>query len=117
MVDDSDCQAIGERRAQVAGGARALQRKLGQQEGLEVREVVLPPRSIQLGSERPGGTRLFEPLRSALADVPRRRLAGVVLLTDGQVHDVPAAPCRPSCGAPLHVLLIAGKQTRATAGS
>ena len=47
------------------------------------------PSHIQLGSERPGGTRLIETMRSALVEVPPERLAGVVLLTDGQVHDVP----------------------------
>ena len=53
---------------------------------------MLPPAQIQLGSERPGGTRLIETMRSALVEVPPERLAGVVLLTDGQVHDVPAGP-------------------------
>ena len=35
------------------------------------------------------GTRLFSGLERALADLPRRRMAGVVVVTDGQVHDVP----------------------------
>jgi hypothetical protein len=79
VVDDSDSMAIGERRAQVQAARETLKRKLGQQEGLEIRETVLPPAHIQLGSERPGGTRLIEAMRSALVDVPPERLAGVVL--------------------------------------
>src|SRR5215470_14339760 len=86
VTDDSDSMAIGERRQQVQAAKEALKKKLGQQEGLEVREANLPPSHIQLGSERPGGTRLIETMRSALVDVPPERLAGVVLLTDGQVH-------------------------------
>ena len=109
VVDDSDSMAIGERRKQVQTARESLKRKLGQQEGLEVREVVLPPAHIQLGSERPGGTRLIETMRSALVEVPPERLAGVVLLTDGQVHDVPAALPPELGGAPLHGL-IAGKK-------
>ena len=109
VVDDSDSMAIGERRKQVQTARESLKRKLGQQEGLEVREVVLPPAHIQLGSERPGGTRLIETMRSALVEVPPERLAGVVLLTDGQVHDVPAARPPDGGGAPLHGL-IAGKK-------
>ena len=74
---------------------------------------MLPPSHIQLGSERPGGTRLIETMRSALVEVPPERLAGVVLLTDGQVHDVPAIDCKnlpPELGgAPVHAL-IAGKK-------
>ena len=106
--------AIGERRTQVQAAREALKRKLGQQEGLEVREAVLPPSQIQLGSERPGGTRLIETMRSALVEVPPERLAGVVLLTDGQVHDVPAIESDKNLppelgGAPVHAL-IAGKK-------
>ncbi len=109
VVDDSDSMAIGERRTQVQAAREALKRKLGQQEGLEVREAVLPPAHIQLGSERPGGTRLIETMRSALVEVPPERLAGVVLLTDGQVHDVPAGLPPELGAAPLHAL-IAGKK-------
>ena len=109
VVDDSDSMAIGERRQQVQAARESLKRKLGQQEGLEVREAVLPPAHIQLGSERPGGTRLIETMRSALVEVPPERLAGVVLLTDGQVHDVPANLPPELGGAPLHAL-IAGKK-------
>src|SRR5499427_7114854 len=114
VTDDSDSMAIGERRQQVQAAKEALKKKLGQQEGLEVREANLPPSHIQLGSERPGGTRLIETMRSALVDVPPERLAGVVLLTDGQVHDVPALESGKGLppelgGAPVHAL-IAGKK-------
>ena len=109
VVDDSDSMAIGERRQQVQTAREALKRKLGQQEGLEIREAVLPPAHIQLGSERPGGTRLIETMRSALVEVPPERLAGVVLLTDGQVHDIPAGLPPELGGAPLHGP-IAGKK-------
>jgi hypothetical protein len=109
VIDDSDSMAIGERRLQVAAAREALKRKLGTQEALEVREAVLPPAQIQIGSERPGGTRLIETMRSALVEVPPERLAGVVLLSDGQVHDVPANLPPELGGAPLHAL-IAGKK-------
>ena len=109
VIDDSDSMSIGERRTQVQAAREALKRKLSQQEGLEVREAVLPPSRIQLGSKRPGGTRLIETMRSALVEVPPERLAGVILLTDGQVHDVPEG-LPPELGdAPVHAL-IAGKK-------
>ncbi len=47
------------------------------------------------------GTRLMEALNAALADLPRDRLAGVFVISDGIVHDVGAAPDLP---APLHLL-------------
>ncbi|MBV8188602.1 MAG: hypothetical protein JO339_15280 [Alphaproteobacteria bacterium] len=119
VIDDSDSMSIGDRRVQVQAAKEALKKRLGQQEGLEIREATLPPSHIQLGSERPGGTRLIETMRSALVDVPPERLAGVVLLTDGQVHDVPAISSGTGSsgsglppelgGAPVHAL-IAGKK-------
>ena len=114
VIDDSDSMAIGERRIQVQAAREALKRKLGQQEGLEVRESVLPPTNVQLGSERPGGTRLIDTMRSALVEVPPERLAAVILLSDGQVHDVPSLDSGRGLppelgGAPVHAL-IAGKK-------
>ena len=109
MLFRSDSMAIGDRRLQVAAAREALKKKLAQQEGLEVREATLPPSHIQIGSDRPGGTRLIETMRSALVDVPPERLSGVILLTDGQVHDVPAGIPPELGGAPLHAL-IAGKK-------
>ena len=109
VTDDSDSMAIGDRRPQVQAAREALKKKLSQQEGLEVREAVLPPAHIQLGSDRPGGTRLIEAMRSALVEVPPERLAGVILLSDGQVHDVPTTLPPELGGAPLHAL-IAGKK-------
>jgi hypothetical protein len=109
VTDDSDSMSIGERRVQVQAAKEALKKRLGLQDGLEVREATLPPSHIQLGSERPGGTRLIETMRSALVDVPPERLAGVVLLTDGQVHDVPSGLPPELGGAPMHAL-IAGKK-------
>ena len=117
VVDDSDSMAIGERRQQVQAARESLKRKLAQQEGLEVREAVLPPAHIQVGSERPGGTRLVDTMRSALVEVPPERLAGVVLLTDGQVHDVPAIESTGGLppelgGAPIHALIAGRKNER-----
>ncbi len=112
VVDDSDSMSIGDRRQQVQAARESLKKKLGQQDGLEIREAVLPPAHIQLGSERPGGTRLIETMRSALVEVPPERLAGVVLLSDGQVHDVPQTLPPELGGAPLHALIAGRKNER-----
>jgi hypothetical protein len=114
VSDNSDSMGIGERRQQVQAAREALKKRLSEQQGLEVREATLPPSHIQLGSDRPGGTRLIETMRQALVEVPPERLAGVILLTDGQVHDVPAIESAKGLppelgGAPVHAL-IAGKK-------
>jgi hypothetical protein len=52
-----------------------------------------------------GGTRLFEALARALGDVPARRIAGTVFISDGQVHDVPSGLKDLGFDAPVHLLL------------
>jgi hypothetical protein len=65
----------------------------------------LEMRIIEVAGGEGNGTRLFSAIDRALADIEPSRLAGVVMVTDGQVHDIP--PKMPA-GVPLHVLL-AGK--------
>jgi hypothetical protein len=55
--------------------------------------------------EQAAGTNMFADLNSALANTPPDRLAGVIMLTDGQVHDVPKSAQVLGFDAPVHVLL------------
>ena len=81
----------------------------------------LVPRIVTLREAQHGGTRLFGALQQAAADIPPSRLAGAVLITDGEDHDVPASlpdTLNPDDGhghrtvLPLHVLLTAkGEET------
>ena len=48
-------------------------------------------------------TRLFSALESAFRDVPPSRMAGAIMVTDGQVHDIP--PANAALPAPLHALI------------
>ena len=58
------------------------------------------------------GTRLFTALGSTLADVPSDRIAGVVMITDGRVHDVPADAGALGFAAPVHALITGNKNER-----
>jgi hypothetical protein len=49
-----------------------------------------------------GGSLAMTALAELLSEEPRARVAGAMIITDGQVHDVELAPTLP---APLHVLL------------
>lgn len=99
VVDDSPSQAIGDRRAQTEKALAELSARVARLPGVELRVERV---GAEPGEDR--GTRLFEAAGRALADLPRRRLAGVVMITDGLVHDVPADRGR-SLGAPVHALL------------
>ncbi|MBC7951141.1 MAG: hypothetical protein H7Z12_04865 [Rhodospirillaceae bacterium] len=103
MVDDTPSQAIGDRRAQTEAALAQVQDRLARQPGLEVRVE-----RVAGGGGGDDGTRLFTAMDRALADVPRRRLAGVIMITDGRIHDVPTDKGK-ELGAPLHAL-ITGKR-------
>ena len=105
IVDESPSQRIGDRRHATEEALTALSDRLARERNLDVRV-------IRAGKPQPGagddGTRLFTALTRAMSDVPRQRLGGVVMITDGQVHDVPAGDAKTAAetiGAPLHVLL------------
>ena len=68
-------------------------------------EAVNVPFPAVLNGVAVDGTRLFDAVGAGLADVPPDRVGAVILLTDGQVHDVPADPSKVAPGAPFHALL------------
>ncbi|KQO77800.1 hypothetical protein [Methylobacterium sp. Leaf88] len=100
VVDRSGSQALGDRPAMTDAVRAELQRRFGGLTNIEPRFIDVP--DAKEGDE---GTRLFTALSQALADVPAERLAGVVMLTDGVVHDIPASAAALGLKGPLHVLV------------
>jgi hypothetical protein len=103
VVDDSPSQSIGNRRDQIAEALQAIEaaaQKYG--DTLDLRVIRVGQDGLAAADQ---GTRLLAPLKRALSDVPARRVAGAILLTDGQVHDVPVEIQSEGLPVPLHVLL------------
>ncbi|MBS9715643.1 hypothetical protein ACFFUT_03230 [Pseudohalocynthiibacter aestuariivivens] len=96
VVDSTASQGIGERREQSAAALERMKERIEARADTELRVATL------LDGERDTGSLLMAALSEALADIPSDRLAGVFLLTDGQIHDAELAPDLP---APLHALL------------
>lgn len=101
IVDESASQTLGDRKAQTAAVKENLEAKLGKIPNLQVKWV---------SASRPGdatapGTHLFSDLNKALADTPPDRLAGVIMITDGEVHDVPKSAAALGFDAPVHALI------------
>jgi hypothetical protein len=99
VVDRSGSQTIAERSKQTAAAAGEMLKRLKAIEGTDVRVV-----QVEDGG-KDDGTRLFRALSSAIGDLPRERIAGVVAVTDGIIHDVPADPATLGFGGPFHVLV------------
>jgi hypothetical protein len=104
VVDKSPSQNFGDRTNQTEEARAAIVDKLGHIPGLDVRVV----EAGQSDGET-DGTRLFTALGSTLSDVPADRIAGVIMLTDGRVHDVPADAGTLGFSAPVHALITGTK--------
>jgi len=107
LTDQSISQTIGNREAVTALGLEQLKSKLAAVESVDLREISAGQIEAQAGD---GGTRLFTALKDSLIDVPPERLAGAVIITDGQIHDVPQDLRAIGIDAPVHVLLSGEKQ-------
>ncbi|MBK8173873.1 MAG: hypothetical protein IPK66_00795 [Rhodospirillales bacterium] len=102
VVDDSPSDQIGDRAHMIETARARIEASLGKLDGLEIR-------TIHAGADGTGETRLFGAIERAVLDDLSDRLAGVLILSDGQVHDVPPPGSAPWLTAPVH-LLVAGKR-------
>ncbi len=110
LVDESASQTIdgrAELTAQAAEVMRAAAEREGRRAPLELRVA-----TVESGGDAVGdaGTRLFDAMETALADVGSDRIAGAVLITDGRAHDAPdlsaldAEAIAERFTGPVHVL-------------
>lgn len=102
LVDQSSSQSIQDRRNQTLEVAQQLDDLFGKRVGLRVRKVSL------FDDEKNLGTRMINKLESVLAEEAKDQIAGIVLVTDGIVHD---ATDFPSIAAPVHVFLTGKKDS------
>ena len=107
VIDKSPSQDFGDRQQQTEAARAAVAERLGRMSGVEVRFV----EAGQADGET-DGTRLFTALSAALSDVPHDRVAGVIFITDGRVHDVPGEAAALGFAAPVHGLITGHKNER-----
>ncbi|WP_062228618.1 hypothetical protein [Aureimonas frigidaquae] len=102
VVDRSQSQSIENRNAQTDATVAGLRASLSNYPQFDVR-VVEADRPAEGNSD--ATTALFSALGSSLADVPPGRVAGAIMVTDGQVHDIPDNAAALGFDAPLHGLI------------
>ncbi len=106
VIDRSLSQQNGERTARTDEAEAALKQAVARLPNTELRTV-----EVKSGiSAEDDGTRAFEALNRALADIPPERFAGALMVTDGQIHDAPEDLSKSNIGGPVHGLLTGSQR-------
>ncbi len=103
IIDQTQSQALAGRTAQTEKAMSDIKQRISQLPNTELRVVTV---NSGLATEG-GGTKLFAALARTVADIPKDRYAGAIMITDGQVHDIPQN--LGSVPAPLHSLITGSK--------
>ena len=101
VIDESTSQALSTRPEQTAAIRKELEARFAQIPNLEIKWVT----AARPGEGSARGTQLFADIGKTLSETPSDRLAGVILVTDGQVHDIPKSAAALGFEAPVHALL------------
>jgi hypothetical protein len=102
-VDNSPSAKVAGRDVVISAALDRLRKQLSvYSKTLEVREVDIEHASIRDSND---GTLLYRQLIKAFADVPTNRMAGAIILSDGQIHDIPKSLKDTPLNAPVHALL------------
>lgn len=99
VIDRSASDTIVPRPDQIETAIKGVKARLAAIDGVEVRTVEIA--DAPTGSN--AGTLLMTALRDAQNAFPRARIAGAIVISDGQVHDMKLAPA--DFPAPVHLLL------------
>jgi hypothetical protein len=98
VLDRSQSMQIGNRGAEAQKALAAIKQRLAGEKNLELRYAEVTTKTT--GEDN--GTEAFAAINAALSDVPPQRLAGTILITDGEVHDAAAAHTM----GPLQALIV-----------
>jgi hypothetical protein len=100
VEDESASQKLGGRAAQTSDAAQALAAQITARPNTEIRRITVPD---GMGD---AGTQVMTAITDALAEEPQARIAGILAISDGRVHDADLPVDLP---APMH-LLMTGKE-------
>ena len=108
VIDRSLSQQNPERIQRTDAAAEALKEAVARLPNTELRTV-----EVKSGiSSEDDGTRAFEALNQALADIPPERFAGAVMITDGEIHDAPQDAAKSGIGGPVHGIITGSKSEK-----
>jgi len=99
VVDKSQSQRLADRESTTEEAADILKNRIEALGEFELR--VMEARNSGSGD----GTEVFRTLSSGLADVPPERVGAAIVVTDGQIHDIPEKVSSLGFDAPVHGLI------------
>lgn len=106
IVDDTPSQHIGDRRSQRDAALAKLKDTLQREPDLETRVITVN------NNGHTDQTNVFSAIERELTPDLQDRLAAVLLLTDGQIHDVPKEGLPTWLKGPVHVFLTGTESER-----
>tara|TARA_R100000005_G_scaffold63228_1_gene32776 strand:- start:5992 stop:8082 length:2091 start_codon:yes stop_codon:yes gene_type:complete len=104
ILDETGSQNIGERSETARAAFDELQNRLEAVDNLQVESVILQNKTSSLIGED-DGSYAFALRNEAFRNISPERVAATFFITDGQIHDVPAADEIRASEGPLHFLL------------
>ena len=105
IVDRTASQEVGDRSAQTDMAVNHIRSRLKKLNDLEVREVNIADVLADPAEGNSGGSLLLSALRLTIGGIPKKRIAGAIVISDGQVHDPDLVANLKEVGAPIHFLL------------
>ncbi|MEP4194488.1 MAG: hypothetical protein ABJL99_02515 [Aliishimia sp.] len=96
VEDRTSSQTLKNRPAQTDIAIEGITRAIENHDNTELRRITVEDGADDTGSQ------IMTALSDALAEEPRARIAGVIVASDGRIHDAELAPDLP---APLHLLM------------
>lgn len=100
VIDDSPSQKLGQRARQTRILAGELRARLEKLQNVDLKVITV--------NGEDGETRLFQSLARAMGKQPPERISGAILVTDGQIHDIPRKAEQMGINAPLHAVITGG---------
>ena len=100
VMDRSESMNFRGRTETAQAAYDAIRKQIEADDTLELRVAETDP-----GAD---GTDMYIALQSALSDAPRDRIAGAVMITDGQIHDIPKDTRDAQKLGPVHAMIVGG---------
>lgn len=105
IVDKSQSQSAENREEQTEQTRALLEEQLAKYKNIDVRV-----REVEHDKSDNPATNLFSALSNEISDIPANRLAGSILITDGQVHDIPENLEQMGINSPIHSLITGDEE-------